>query len=210
MPATEFRPSITMADFKNIFEKDSMSKQNFIEVLQNKINVIIAQEEDFDLDEEILENELYTETIIDSVIYYVAGFIIKSVIRTTNCCTCISSLKNSEMGPENLPDEANLTLIKTRGALVHPSSYIYYLLRKLERFLSEHIDTNDVYDSTLQDFLNNCSTFKFECKSHESYVLASLFHNFILLRMRFYSKQRDVHLKKESREKKKLSKLCSK
>jgi len=89
---------------------------------------------------------------------------------------------NSAVGPE-----ADLVQMKSRGFLTHPDRNLYKILKKLEICFSKHVNSNDVFEDTYNDFFLNNSGIHFPCKTHKTYILTNIFSYYIIMRMRQYT-----------------------
>jgi len=80
------------------------------------------------------------------------------------CDLCIKCLE-AKYGI--LPDpEADLVNMKTKGFLTHPSRPIFLYIKVLESCFKKHADSINVFDDTIDEFLQNIN-FKLQCRAQE-------------------------------------------
>ncbi|KAL5245858.1 hypothetical protein ACI65C_013266 [Semiaphis heraclei] len=124
-------PVITVGDLKDIIKETANSTVRIekIEELKDKINNIV-DEECCDVDDIFLEHNYSDSTVFDCIVYYLAGYIAKRLVKKTKCVQCINGLKNINTTKHG--SSADLVVAKSRGYLTHPDSNLFNILKSLE------------------------------------------------------------------------------
>lgn len=205
----EYTSDIKYQDFKNIFEIDENFSQKHIHTLQEKLQESIENNPDCDvltfLDERPLQSN--DNIVLDCIVFYVTGFVIKMVLQHITCDNCKQFMLVSEGDLPAVDPESQLLLIKKRGILIHPNRNIYHLVKEVEESIKNSIDKEDIYEEAMNDLFRKEIDIVYPCENHKYYVLSTIIYKYILLRMRFHCKQKNINCPKESREKRKLAKL---
>lgn len=198
----QMKPSITFNDFKTIFgeKKDNSMRMENINKLKERLDGLIITN-DWECDE-IIEQDYGMPEVVDCIVYYLTGYVCKRFSKSTICALCKDALIGSGSA-----DEAQLTNLKTRGALFHPNMKIYNLLRITEVHFAKYCTSHEVYELTLSAVLEEMSNFTFPCEDHKEDMVANILFYYIYVRMRQHVKQESGEATKRSREKKKESRL---
>lgn len=108
MNDASIRPVITQEEFKTIFQnKENCYINKHIKNLKTKLDGLIETSE-WECDD-IIEHDYHMVCVLDCIIYYVSGFIIKKLRKKINCEIC----KTAFTRPENLLPEAELVNLKS-------------------------------------------------------------------------------------------------
>lgn len=196
-----------MEEFKTVFPSTNksfhkMHTQNLKEKLDNLI-----MHTDWECDD-IIDHNYSMADVVDCIIYYVTGFVCKTMLKKTTCPNCCKAFAYNGNIIRELP-EAHLVNIKTRGKLIHPNTKIFQFFKEIKKIFARNITSSNVYQETVENLFTNNIQFEFPCNEHKSDILAYCIHYYITLRMRQFAKQENHKVKKVSREKKKLSRLCT-
>lgn len=178
--------TLSFDDFKYIFSKHADGEQaNHFERIRKKIQNAVKDE---NRDEHPTDNIFYSESV-DFVIYFLAGFICKTMIRTTKC-QCIAFL-HSRTPQVLLESMSDLTCLKSRGGLNHPATKMFNVCKNLEAAPRQHITSVDVFDESIVTFFstgeNNLSFFP--CQEHVENILSKTVLFYITMRVKQYYKQ---------------------
>jgi len=131
--------------------------------LQNSVNIInktVSSHEEWldifhtvEVDHDYSFNmclPLYT-TYKNEVISYIAGFIVKKLMKNLRCAQCINALigKNDEI-------DQNLINIKNRGSLIYPSRDVIYICKKVDSVITMYIKINkNLSNININSFTND-------------------------------------------------------
>lgn len=105
--------------------------------------------------------------------------------------------------------EAALINLKSRGGLTHPNKFIFKILSNVENSFLKFSESIDVFDLTIDHFLENYDPIDFLCTHHKSEVLMFIISQYIIMRMRQYSHMINTNQIKKNANKKKCSKLVN-
>lgn len=134
------------------------------------------------------------------------GYLIKQVLKKTDwseCDKCKNSLQNHEQKKSSITE---LVDMKTEGGLIYPNMHFFSLIHFVEKSFSKHCKDSNVFDLTVDEVLNNYE-FKFPCKVHGSDILAYAIFYYIRLRMRQFTYQENLKIKKVASKERKMAKL---
>lgn len=146
----------------------------------------------------------------DSVVFYVAGFVVRHCKRVLSCQNCIAGLCGL---PTTLP-AATLVNIKLRGALQWPSDALFVSLREAESYIASHLEKgcdpetfSELLEQTLPAFLPLRNKL---CESHASAVCAEIVVYYIVTRLHWHVKQINKTAKSATvtKQHRKKAKLC--
>lgn len=202
--------NLNMKHFKIIFTSKLRGSDN-IKLIRDNLSEIVNDQQNNELYETALENNMdenVSTNISDCVLYYVVGFLCKKLSRNTTCERCKTSLKVDDEFVENVV--ANLTNLKTKGRLTHPSLKIFYFFKQCETVFCKYVTSKYVYQKTIDESMNLIRYFSFGCEEHKYDILSHALHYFVSMRMRQYFKNEEQKEKSLFKEKKKLSKLQKK
>uniref|UniRef100_A0A2S2NXE1 Transposable element P transposase n=1 Tax=Schizaphis graminum TaxID=13262 RepID=A0A2S2NXE1_SCHGA len=121
------------------------------------------------------------------VLYYICGYVTRYInkhIKCNNCQIAVQGKTFCDMA------EATLTNIKTRGGLIHPSTFLFNLLTNLEESFQKFCNDYDVFQQTVDDFFNKKLKLinTFPCSMHKIEVLTFIISYYIKMRMCQYTK----------------------
>ena len=97
---------------------------------------------------EQLESLPNSSLFADNILYYISGYISKSMLGRMNCSVCAESLvhhqpiAHSEHSYYQYEGHEQLTAIKNRGGLVIPSAAVYSVVRRTESIVQQFVITN--------------------------------------------------------------------
>ena len=91
------------------------------------------------LDQESIENALKTTSmtfVTENVLYYIAGYILRSILKSIDCDLCVESL----LVPKQMSDHqyftspyGSLVQIKNSGGLIQSSYFVYKIITTAEK-----------------------------------------------------------------------------
>lgn len=204
----ENQSKITMEEFKTIFPsiKTSYHKAH-VENLKKKFDDLVTFT-DMECDN-VIDHDYAVADVVDSIIYYVTGFVCKTMLKKTVCPNCRKAFVYDSVTPIRELPEAHLVNIKSRGKLIHPNKQIFQLFKKIEYIFAKNINSMNIYQKTMEDLLTKNVKLEFACNDHKNDIISYCIHYYVTLRMRQFAKQENHKMKTMSRDKKKLSKLCN-
>lgn len=191
---------ITISDIKNCYANNK--DKSAIDRLKTKLNGLI-NEGQYEFTD-IIEHDYSLAPVVDCLKYYVAGYLTYQITKRSSCEKCKCSFTSTEC----FTPEADLTNIKSRGWLKHPSKYLYELLSAIEDELMIHLKKTSVFEDTVEALITKFGTFIFPCGEHKDYILSYSIKYYINMRMRQWTSQTNQDQAKENAKKKKLSKFC--
>jgi len=131
----------------------------------------------------------FTSSPKDTVVFYVAGFVVRHCKKVLSCQICIAGLCGE---PTTLPT-ATLVNVKLRGTLQWPSDALFVSLRAAEDYIADHLEKgsdpesfSDLLEQTLPVFLPLRNKL---CESHASSVCAEVVIYYIVTRLHWHAKQ---------------------
>lgn len=100
--------------------------------------------------------------------------------------------------------EAALTNIKTKGGLIHPSTFLFNLLTNVEESFQKFCNDYDVFQQTVDDFFNKKLKLinTFPCSIHKIEVLTFIISYYVKMRMCQYTKVLNNDQKKKIMQRK--------
>lgn len=98
----------------------------------------------------------------NEVIRYIAGYILRKLMKTLHCTECVNALKEQHTCTSN-----SLINIKSRGFLLHPSKDLVYICKQAEDTIHSYIHT--------EKNLNNFNTNMFICDVMQKLIHANIF-----------------------------------
>ncbi|KAF0701702.1 Uncharacterized protein FWK35_00037271, partial [Aphis craccivora] len=199
---------ITLSDLKEIVKDPDnlLERIKKINVLKEKIDKIL-EDGHYDCDDIFLVHDYADSTSFECIVYYLAGYIARRLIKHSKCEVCISNLKDYD---NIFRREGVLVNLKSRGFLTNPDQNLFNILKLLESCFVKHASSQNVFEDTFEEFfkINNLKLI-FPCPDHKSRVMSDLFTYYITMRMRQYTYIINQENKKNNRSKKKLSKLTN-
>lgn len=197
-------PKISLADLHEIFHDKTSDRSTKINNLKSRLDTLIA-EGIWEPCQVLPSMDSYDEhsSIRDCVVYYVCGYVTKQILKRKKCPKCIEYLKNGNIEHP----AAKLISLKSRGNLVYPNTYLFEFLSKVESSFAKHCKNFDVFERVIDEVVESKFELKYTCAEHQLEVATDILVYFIQMRLRQYTYQENLKLKKISREKKKISKL---
>lgn len=123
-----------------ILNVSSSSSQNSINIINETVNsnkkwlnVFRTVETDHDYSFNMCL-PLYTTQYKNEVISYIAGYIIRKLMKKLNCVECINALT-----VRDAETNQNLINIKSRGSLLYPSRDVIYICKQVDNALTMYI-----------------------------------------------------------------------
>lgn len=194
------RCALTLTDLKLAFQEAGAEKTKLQE-LKQKLDGLVSAEVECD---DVFDHVYEVPGTSDCIIYYLAGFMCRKLLRNTVCLICRESLvEESEVHKQ---PEGALVLCKTRGGLLHPKRNIFHFLQSAEAQFHKHEADRNVYELTVESVLEE-QKFSFPCPSHKEEIMATLLHGYVAMRMRQFCKQRLLQMKNKAQQLRKLAKL---
>ena len=193
------QPLISMSKLKEIYKTDK--KQSFLEDIKEKLNFVIAQNDnDFTDFTNAVDHDYDLPYIVQCLMYFVTGNICKDFAKFTKCDVCRCEFFDSE----GSPFIANHPIAQLNAAynIQHPNIRLYNFLEVIEQSFIKHCNQSNMYDLVVNEITQN--KFQFPCGTHAKDVLAYITHYYLQLRMRQYAKLQIADQKKKLRVKKTL------
>lgn len=196
-------PSLSLADLSEIFHDKHNQREDKINKLKNKLDKLI--QEGLWEPSDILPNCNYNGecSMRDCIVYYVCGYVTRKLLRFKKCPKCISFFKNNDA----YHPAAELITLKSRGQLVYPITHLYELLSKVDHYFSLYCHDYNVFDKVIDNITEIDFNFKYPCEEHVIEITTEIVVYYIQMRLRQFSFQENLKMKKTCREKKKMSKL---
>lgn len=141
--------------------------------------------------------------IRDYVIYYITGYLCKQLRKHTKCSVCLQSILTTQEY-SGVP-EAQLTNLKTRGGLMHPSLYFFNMICRIEDAFSKFCEHFDVFEKIIDHIIENFDNFP--CSQHGEDILAFSIKYYIHCRMKQFTRLHNREHKKECAQRRKTAKL---
>lgn len=137
----------------------------------------------------------------DSVVYYLAGYVVHKMSKRKECQLCLHDI--SSAAPV-IGSDAYLTTYRSfkEGSLRHPSIKMLHFMRVVNESISLSLDEEglcaDLFWKVL-DELDECDLTRLGCDQHKPTFTCQVLYFFIVTRMHFYA--RDVNRRLQTREK---------
>lgn len=93
--------------------------------------------------------------------------------------------------------------------MTHPNEFVYKILSNVEISFLKCCESIDVFDLTVDHFLENFGPIVFPCSDHKSDILMFIISEYIIMRMRQYTHMTNINQIKKNANKKKISKLVN-
>lgn len=129
----------------------------------------------------------------DCIVYYVCGYVTKKLLKWKKCLECLKFFKNCDI---NHP-AAELVSLKTRGQLIYPNTYLYEFISTIEHSFSLYCHEYDVFDKVIDDITGTNFKFNYTCSKHVIDVTIEIIVNYIQMRLRQFSYQENLKMKKK-------------
>lgn len=191
---------LTLTDLKLAFQERA-SEETKLQMLKQKLDGLVVAEVECS---EAFANVCTVPEAADCIIYYLAGFMCRKLLKCSTCSTCRHSL--IEEWEIHSQPESSLVNCKTRGGLLHPKRNVFCLLKAAETEFQKHSTAKNVYEQTLEELLKE-HVFSFPCNEHKEEIMAQLLHNYVAMRMTQVCKQKKRELKTKTQHLRKLAKL---
>jgi len=159
---------------------------------------------------EVLEFSDAAGGIVDNIVYYVGGFVVRHCLRILKCTICLAALSADKT---TLP-QAKLINIKLRGALRWPSHHLFMALREAEDYVSQHLAKGldpESFPELIEQIIPTFLPLKSKlCPTHSSTVCAEIAIYYIITRLHWHAKQINKNAKssKQTKQHRKQAKLC--
>ena len=130
------KPNVSgrLFSFKTNRRRSRLSEMTNIEALNG-----VTDADTFKLDQESIENVLKTTSmtfVTENVLYYIAGYILRSILKSIDCDLCVESL----LVPKQIPDHqyftspyGSLVQIKNSDGLIQSSNFVYKIITTAEK-----------------------------------------------------------------------------
>lgn len=170
----DYAPVITISDLKNAMNENDESnvRENKIFKLKTYIDDIV-EEGRWDMDDVFKDNDFNDDGTFNCVVYYLAGYLARKLMKKTTCEMCLSGIKNIE-GNTCISNAAQLVHLKSKGFLIYPDSNFFILVRLIETSFAINANSPNAFDDTVEHFFNNNYTIPFPCNEHKSVTLIYL------------------------------------
>jgi len=129
-----------------------------------------------------------------------------SIYKFKNCSNFVCFLGTTSYSQK---PEATIINLKSRDGLTHPNEFVFKILSAVENSFLKFCESIDVFDLTVNHFLENCDPIAFPCSDHKSDVLMLIISEYIIMRMRQYTLMVNTNQIKKNANKKKCSKLAN-
>lgn len=133
--------SISSSYAANCIALDNTGSESIFEIRWSKKtlvdNVIEKEEEDENISD-FLPNVDSFDLVKDNILYYICGFIVKSVYKKIDCQTCANSMVENEIDDHNYSHKylhSILVDVKNRGGLIKSSKNVVVIVKLIERTL---------------------------------------------------------------------------
>ena len=124
----------SLFSFKTNRRRSRLSETTNIEALNG-----VTDADTLKLDQESIENVLKTTSmtfVTENVLYYIAGYILRSILKSIDCDLCVESL----LVPKQMSDHqyftspyGSLVQIKNSGGLIQLSYFVYRIITTAEK-----------------------------------------------------------------------------
>ena len=120
--------------FKTNRRRSRLSEMTNIEALNG-----VTDADTLKLDQESIENALKTTSmtfVTENVLYYIAGYILRSILKSIDCDLCVKSLlvpKQSSDYQYFTSPYSSLVQIKNSGGLIQSSYFVYKIITTAEK-----------------------------------------------------------------------------
>ena len=124
----------SLFSFKTNRRRSRLSEMTNIETLNG-----VTDADTLKLDQESIENALKTTSmtfVTENVLYYIAGYILRSILKSIDCDLCVESL----LVPKQMSDHqyftspyGSLVQIKNSGGLIQSSYFVYKIITTAEK-----------------------------------------------------------------------------
>ena len=124
----------SLFSFKTNRRRSRLSEMTNIETFNG-----VTDADTLKLDQESIENALKTTSmtfVTENVLYYIAGYILRSILKSIDCDLCVESL----LVPKQMSDHqyftspyGSLVQIKNSGGLIQSSYFVYKIITTAEK-----------------------------------------------------------------------------
>jgi len=193
-----------LADLHTIFHDKTTERFEKISKLKTKLDQLICDGlwEPCDVFPSI-ECDSEESNTRDCIVYYICGYVSRKILKWKKCSECLTFFKSGD--PSH--SAAALVALKSKGSLIFPNTHLYNFITAIEHSFSKYCHEFDVFEKVVQDVTGNDFNFKYSCAEHSTEVATEIIVYYIQMRLRQYSYQENMKLKKISSEKKKISKF---
>ncbi|XP_029823499.2 uncharacterized protein LOC115309382 [Ixodes scapularis] len=152
-------------------------------------------------------SSLVSERSDSRLIYYIAGYVARKMIKKNPCSECAAELAVLPLQSEQNPNSC-FTKAFDHGGLLYPTEALSNFVTALENAFTVFFSHNELHCSSVVDFLSFLQNLSFDrigCVEHTKLTTANLLKFYVLTRLHFYTKS--VNKERESRrERQKLLK----
>ena len=130
------KPNVSgsLFSFKTNRRRSRLSEMTNIEALNG-----VTDADTFKLDQESIENVLKTTSmtfVTENVLYYIAGYILRSILKSIDCDLCVESLLVPKQSPDHqyfTSPYGSLVQIKNSDGLIQSSNFVYKIITTAEK-----------------------------------------------------------------------------
>ena len=144
----------SLFSFKTNRRRSRLSEMTNIEALDG-----VTDADTLKLDQESIENALKTTSmtfVTENVLYYIAGYILRSILKSIDCNLCVESL----LVPKQMSDHQYLTSpygslvqIKNSGGLIQSSYFVYKIIITAEKIFHLTVVDNPLTQNNVEQSL---------------------------------------------------------
>ena len=84
-------------------------------------------------------NEVYTNPLQDNILYYIAGYVVKALLKEESCQECKTELLDESSDTVSNTPCSKFQKVKERGGLKHASPAVFKIVKAAEREFREHV-----------------------------------------------------------------------
>ncbi|XP_026666955.1 uncharacterized protein LOC113463924, partial [Ceratina calcarata] len=128
---------ITISDLKEIYNEKKQSKLISLKI---KLDDLIENDEwEFS---DVAEHDYSQAGVIDCVIYYVTGYLVKQILKRTKCNKCRESLLIHQN--EYWIAEQELVSLKSKFNLIHCNIHFFKMIQYLENIQGVNLQVGNI------------------------------------------------------------------
>ena len=84
-------------------------------------------------------NEVHTNPLQDNILYYIAGYVVKALLKEESCQECKTELLDESSDTVSNTPYSKFQRVKERGGLKHASPVVFKIVKAAEREFREHV-----------------------------------------------------------------------
>ena len=84
-------------------------------------------------------NEVHTNPLQDNILYYIAGYVVKALLKEESCQECKTELLDESSDTVSNTPYSKFQKVKERGGLKHASPAVFKIVKAAEREFREHV-----------------------------------------------------------------------